>query len=179
MRKAMMQTTFRRRTALVGAGASGVAALLQVATTKGAAAHEGTPCPDGEATANKELVRRFYEAFYEARNTGDFSLIDEFVAEDYIQHEVGVEPGREGLIAQLQVMSARGPATAPLVEHLVAEGDIVVAHQVVPGADPAGQPAAEGVDIFRVADGQLVEHWGFDVSYDAPSETGAAGTPTG
>jgi predicted SnoaL-like aldol condensation-catalyzing enzyme len=179
MGNAGMQSRLGRRSALIGVGVSGMAALLGVVTAKPTAAQEGTPCPDGEAAANKELVRRFYEAFYDARNTGDFSLIDEFVAEDYIQHEAGVEQGREGLKTLLQSMSARGPGTAPLVEHLVAEGDIVIAHQVVPGADPAGQPAAEGIDIFRVADGQLAEHWGFDVSYESPSDAGGAGTPTG
>ena len=168
-----------RRTAVMGAGATGFAALLALGEVRPGLAQAGTPCPEGDAAANKELVLRFYDAFYEARNTGNPDLIDEFVAEDYIQHEVGVEPGREGLKNLLRSMSARGPATAPRVDHLVAEGNLVVAHQVVPGADPAGQPAAEGVDIFRIAGGQLVEHWGFDVAYDTPGEAAPAGTPTG
>jgi predicted SnoaL-like aldol condensation-catalyzing enzyme len=37
---------------------------------------------------------------------------------------------------------------------------MVADHQIVPGADPDGPPAAEGVDFFRIANGQLVEHWG-------------------
>jgi predicted SnoaL-like aldol condensation-catalyzing enzyme len=173
------RASLSRRTAVGGIGAAGIVALLGVAGAGAVSVQEGTPCPDGDVAANKELVLQFYDAFYEARNTGEFDRIDEFVAEDYIQHEAGVEPGREGLKNLLRSMSARGPATAPMVAHLVGEGDLVIAHQVVPGSDPDGPPAAEGVDIFRIENGQLVEHWGFDVSYESPADSAAAGTPTG
>jgi predicted SnoaL-like aldol condensation-catalyzing enzyme len=127
--------------------------------------------------ANKELVRRFYDAFYEAAHTVNVDLIDPFVAADYIQHEQDVGPGREGLKALLRQMAGRPSAAPPPLLHLIAEGDIVAAHQIVPGADPNGPLRAEGVDIFRIANSELVEHWGVDVEYHTAAATPPMGTP--
>jgi predicted SnoaL-like aldol condensation-catalyzing enzyme len=136
----------------------------------------GTPAVDQNEN-NKELVRQFYDAFYTARRTGDTSLIDKFVAPDYIQHEFGVESGREGLKALLiKAHAASASVEPPVLLHVIADGDMVAAHQVVPGPDPNGSPAAEGVDIFRISGGQLVEHWGVDV--ENPDATAQSGTPT-
>ena len=122
------------------------------------------------------MVRRFYDAFYGARSTGDVDAIDAFISPDYLQHEPGVPPGREGLKQLIRNAAGRSPQPPPL-RHLIAEGDIVVAHQIAPGPDPNGPLAGEGVDIFRVADGVLVEHWGVDVAYDAADEGSADSTP--
>jgi predicted SnoaL-like aldol condensation-catalyzing enzyme len=75
-------------------------------------------------------------------------------------------------------MAGRSSAAPPPLLHLIAEGDIVAAHQIVPGADPNGPLRAEGVDIFRIANGQLVEHWGVDVDYGETAATPVVGTPT-
>jgi hypothetical protein len=84
-----------RRTALPGTGSSGIATLAMHSEV-GLAAHDATPAA-GQGEANKDLVRRFYDAFYTARRIGDTRLIDAVVAPDYIQHEAGVPLGRDGL----------------------------------------------------------------------------------
>lgn len=143
--------------------ATGVALVAGVAGVGAVAAHDATPAAGG-SEANKDLVRRFYDAFYTARRTGDTSLIDEFVAPDYIQHEDGVPPGRDGLKELLRHAHESSPsAEPPELLHLIGDGDMVAAHQIVRGPDPDGPVAAEGVDIFRIANGQLVEHWGVAV----------------
>lgn len=174
MRGAEHRPTLSRRTTLFAGGASGIAALAALGAMR-AAGQEATPATDGDVAANKELVRRFYDAFYEARRTGDLDLIDQFVAEEYIQHEPGVEPGRAGLKTLLRQMGVRPDSAPPVLLHLVGEGDVVMAHQIVPGPDPDGPLAAEGVDIFRIAGGHVAEHWGVDVAYDlAPAATPTA-----
>ncbi len=163
-----------RRAALAGSAGS-LAALAAMSGLRSAVAQEASPTTEDELAANKELVTRFYDAFYGARESGDLDAIDAFVAEDYIQHEVGVAPGREGLKDLLREMATYPPHPAPELRHLIAEGDIVIAHQIRPGATADDPPLAEGVDIFRIADGQLVEHWGISAAYPAPDATPASG----
>ena len=169
MREMLSGWNVSRRSALLGTGAAGLATLGQLADITRAGAQEATPAACGTVEANKELVRRFYDAFYEAAHTGNVDLIEPFVAADYIQHEQDVGPGRDGLKALLRQMAGRPSAAPPPLLHLIADGDIVAAHQIVPGADPSGPLRAEGVDIFRIANGQLVEHWGVDVDYGETS----------
>ena len=57
------------------------------------------------------------------------------------------------------------------VLHTIAAGDLVVIHAVVPGADPTGAPAVELMDLFRVADGRVAEHWGTANVAAAPTAT--------
>jgi predicted SnoaL-like aldol condensation-catalyzing enzyme len=98
---------------------------------------------EAERRANEELVRRLYDEVFNGRNQG---VVDELVAADYVQHSPAIGDGRDGLKA----LTANGlPVT---VARLVAQGDLVAAQVVYPGGVAA-------VDIFRVADGRIVEHW--------------------
>ena len=142
-------------------------------------AQEATPGTD--EAANKVLVLAFYQAFGEAIATGDMSGIDRIVSPSYVQHQQGVPPGRDGL-KQFLTTSARAGRTGleTTIEQLVAEEDLVVAHTV---SRRAGTDVVvrETMDIFRVANGQLVEHWGV-VSGGGPPGSGSgtpAATPTG
>jgi predicted SnoaL-like aldol condensation-catalyzing enzyme len=142
-----------RRTALAGLGAGGLGVAL--AAVRPTAAQEGTPAPCAAAEANTRLVERLFAAVA----AGDPSAIDELVAPDYVQHQPGVPPGREGL---KQLVASIGAAGGPplRVLHTIAAGDLVVIHAVVPGADPTAAPAVELMDLFRVAGGRVAEHWG-------------------
>src|SRR5262245_59251294 len=86
-----------RRATLARLGVIGLAAGSAPLRTGSAVAQEATPSTSVDLEANKELVRRFYDAFYGARSTGDVDAIDAFVSPDYLQHEPGVPPGRDGL----------------------------------------------------------------------------------
>ena len=158
-----------RRTAVARLGVTGFGVVAGCVGLGEADAQGATP-EASQLEANKDLVQRFYGA----RATGDVDVIDQFVAADYVQHEPGLPPGRDGL-KQLIRNAAGRSSEAPALLHLVAESDVVVAHQIVPGSDPAGPLAAEGFDLFRIADGLLVEHWGLDVDY---GEQSTDSTPT-
>ena len=118
---------------------------------------------------NKALIRRYFEAI-DANDSSDWSLIDEFVAEDFVAHNPpapGAGLDREGLkqAAELFRVATPGIHEIPLQ---VAEGDLVVSRIVgrgVHAGELMGIPATnkqvetEGIAIHRVRDGQIVEYW--------------------
>ncbi len=107
------------------------------------------------ASANKQRVADYFERVW---NAHDVSALDDFVATDFIQHNPALGDGRAALAAFLDGLFAALPAGRFEVRRLVAEGDLVVAHSLFrAGADDARGTAV--VDIFRLHDGWLVEHW--------------------
>ncbi|MEJ2631262.1 MAG: ester cyclase [Acidihalobacter sp.] len=118
---------------------------------------------------NKMLVADFYAKVW---NAYDVTALKDFVAEDYVQHNPHVANGRAPLEAFLGPMFENLPEGRFTVARLVAEGDLVVAHTLFQAtAEDSGTAV---VDIYRVVDGRLVEHW--DVKEEVP-ETTANGNP--
>lgn len=85
------------------------------------------------------------------------------VAEEYIQHNPAAGNGREDAIALIERLSA-APGFNPAVKRMVAEGDLVAVHMHV---QFESQPGLAVMDMFRLADGKIVEHW--DVIQDVPA----------
>jgi steroid delta-isomerase-like uncharacterized protein len=118
---------------------------------------------------NKALVNRLVE---EVLNQHDLSVIDEIVSLDFVEHEAlppGMPSGREAPRALFNMMLNAFPDFYATVEHLIAEGDLVVLHMTWTGTQegefmgipPTGNRISVNViDIIRVANGELVEHWG-------------------
>lgn len=97
------------------------------------------------------------------------AAIDELVAEDFTPRTFGPMPrGREGLRDGMQ-RAAAGVSEAEFTIHdLIAEGDRVVARLTSSakhtgpfmGIEPSGRRySIDEIHIFRIRDGQLVEHW--------------------
>jgi steroid delta-isomerase-like uncharacterized protein len=116
---------------------------------------------------NRALVQRFYD---EVISGGNMDVLDELVAEDFIEHGApsSLPPGREGF--KLFVGGLRGafPDFRWTVEDWIIDGDKVVArgggrgtHQgEFMGVPGTGKPAEwTAIHIFRVADGKLRERW--------------------
>jgi predicted SnoaL-like aldol condensation-catalyzing enzyme len=113
---------------------------------------------------NKQAVLGFYEAAF---NTKDFDTAATFIGDRYVQHNPLIGDGIDGLRARLAYVKEAFPALHVEARRLVAEGDYVVAH--VHGVRAPGQRGLAIVDIFRLEDGKLVEHW--DVMQDIPSDS--------
>ena len=118
--------------------------------------------------ANKALVLTAFGTLFNQR---DYAAAKRFWSADYIQHSAHIAPGRDGLFDLI-----RG---APLTLRyepgvILAEGEHVMVHGRFSGN---GRPAAWiAVDILRVVDGLLVEHW--DVLQDeATALTSLSGLP--
>jgi predicted ester cyclase len=106
-------------------------------------------------------------------STGDLSVIDEVVSPDFVEHQRGAAPGREGLKAMIRRLRTWFPDLRLTVVDMAVSGDKVgdkiwarvVARatntEPVMGKPPTGKPIEiDIIDIMRVVDGKLVEHWG-------------------
>ena len=118
--------------------------------------------------ANKALVLTAFDTLFNQR---DYAAATRFWSADYIQHSAHIAPGRDGLFDLI-----RGAPTTLRYEHgvILAEGEHVMVHGRFSGN---GRPAAwVAVDILRIVDGLLVEHW--DVLQDeATALTSLSGIP--
>lgn len=102
----------------------------------------------------KEVVTEFYDA---ALNSKDVERALALTSEDYRQHNPLVQDGRSGLKTFIEFLRERFPDSHNEVKRVIAEGDLVALHVLsvrVPGT--AGRAI---VDIFRVEDGLVAEHW--------------------
>ena len=119
------------------------------------------------AQENKALVRRFVE---EVQSGGNIDAIDELCSPEFVNHSAppGVPSNCEG-VKQLTVMFRQAfPDSYFTVEDMIAEGDKVATRKIFHGTHqgtfmgipPTGQQVSIGlIDVVRVADGKVVEHW--------------------
>jgi predicted SnoaL-like aldol condensation-catalyzing enzyme len=102
-------------------------------------------------------------AFDTLFNKRDYGRAEPFWSQDYIQHSAHIAPGRAGLFDLVRA----APATLRYEHGLIlADANWVMVHGRFSGH---GRPAAWiAVDILRLQDGQLAEHW--DVLQDEATE---------
>ncbi|MGK7869952.1 nuclear transport factor 2 family protein [Falsiroseomonas sp. E2-1-a20] len=105
------------------------------------------------ATAGRDLVQ-------EERNR---RLVVEFYEGAFIRRDLGVvrrllaEDGRARFATLFTRILATGPEARSRIVRSAAEGDLVwLDVHVTPAPDASGSTI---VDIFRVADGRIAEHW--------------------
>jgi predicted ester cyclase len=121
--------------------------------------------PDG----NKELIRRYIQAI-DANETSDWTILDEYIAEDFVAHNPaipGVGLDREGMKQAAEIFRVATPGSHEIGVQ-VAEDDLV-ANQIfgrgVHAGELLGIPATnkevetEGIAIHRIRDGKIVEYW--------------------
>ena len=115
-----------------------------------------------------QTARQLAETFVEMLNIHDPDLVDRFVSQDYINHNPFVADGREANRELWQAFFAGLPDLTATMEDLVIAGDRVVGRFIYRGTHtgnfmgiPATGVAVElrSIDIWRVADGLLAEHW--------------------
>lgn len=103
------------------------------------------------AERNKRIV---LEAFDTLFNKRDYDAALHYWSPDYIQHSAHIEPGREGLFNLIKAVPASLRYEAGTI---VADDQFVMVHSRFPGN--GRERAWIGVDIVRIKDGLLAEHW--------------------
>ena len=133
---------------------------------------------------NKALVDRFYEEVFNQHNV---DAAGEFIATDAVSHASppGAPGGLEGAKQMFTMFFATFPDLKVTAKDMIAEGDKVAIRYTMTGThkgDFMGIAATgktvtiTGIEIVRVAEGKVVEHW--DAS-DMMQQLGGSSMPGG
>ncbi len=118
--------------------------------------------------ANKALVRRLYDIISEHR----MDLIDEVVADDFVEHEVfpGLPSGGPDAVREaFNFFLTAFPDMKIAVDEMIGEGDKVVARAKFSGTHTGEfmgiPPTNKGfetqvIDILQITGGKVTAHWG-------------------
>jgi predicted SnoaL-like aldol condensation-catalyzing enzyme len=112
---------------------------------------------------NKKIVVAFYD---EALNQKDFDAASKFLGPRYTQHNPAVVDGPEGLKAFIAFLKDKFPNNHSEIKRIFADGDYVILH-----VHAVREPGTRGnaiVDIFKLENGKIVEHW--DVNQPVPEK---------
>lgn len=104
---------------------------------------------------NKKVVQDFYEIAFVKHMPAE--AMKKFVGDRYIQHNPRVKDGPESFITYFTDYYQRNPSATTEVKRVIAEGDLVVVHAHSRASAPDRGYAA--IDIFRLENGKIVEHW--------------------
>jgi len=120
--------------------------------------------------SNKKIVRDFYElAFNQHKPT---EAAKTYIGDRYIQHNPHVPDGAAAFYGYFEGFFKEHPQSRVEIKRVLGDGDLVVLH-LHPITDAKDRGRAI-VDIFRVENGKIVEHW--DVTQDVPAQSANANT---
>ena len=111
--------------------------------------------------ATHDLVMEMYRNVLTAM---DSTQVDRYISPDYIQHSSLAPPGRDALKAFLDRVRVETPEASHEIGRTFVDGDYVIVHLLVRLNHQHRGFAV--VDIFRVENGMVAEHW--DVLQDVP-----------
>ncbi|EQA4279914.1 nuclear transport factor 2 family protein [Cronobacter dublinensis] len=118
--------------------------------------------------ANRQRVITFYDRFFNQHDTAAADV----VADDYRQHNPEVPDGKAPFVNYFSGFFRDNPQSRAKVIRSAADGDLVwLQVHSTNGSHDRGQAV---LDIFRVKNGKIVEHW--DIIQDVPEKTANANT---
>ena len=103
---------------------------------------------------NKKIVAAFYDA---ALNQKDFEKASQYLGPRYTQHNPLAADGREGFKGFITFLKDKFPNNRSEIKRIFADGDYVIVH-----VHAVREPGTRGnaiVDIFKLENGKVVEHW--------------------
>ncbi|QOV36686.1 ester cyclase [Streptomyces ferrugineus] len=162
-----------RRATMVGVGVLTTAALTvgttafavtDTAPKKKPAAAAWSGAKDAKEARNKQIVRAFVDLGINQKKPQQAA--DRYLG-DLIQHNPNVADGKEGWVTWATGFVKAVPDVNVNFKRFLADGDLVTVHtHITLNATDRGLAA---MDIFRVKNGKIVEHW--DVSTPVPENS--------
>jgi len=115
---------------------------------------------------NRDIVAEFCNDVFVNH---DLSKLDTYMRDDYIQHNPDVAQGKQGFVEFFENTFKAIPDFKYTLMKIVADGDLVMIYCTTSGTHTGGewlgkQPTGNKldfnvVDIFRIQDGMIAEHW--------------------
>ncbi|MGY4175253.1 putative SnoaL-like aldol condensation-catalyzing enzyme [Bradyrhizobium sp. USDA 4518] len=152
-----MKTILRPQTAVA-------ALLLALASSSAMAA-----ASEAQQEANRKAVLAFYE---KGLNQKDADAALAYVGNRYVQHNPGAADGPEGFRKFIGFLREKFPNSHSEIKRSFVDGDYVILH-----VHAVREPGTRGnaiVDIFKLEDGKIVEHW--DVAQPIPENPANSNT---
>jgi predicted ester cyclase len=121
------------------------------------------------STNNKQIVEALISALF---TKGDLTAIDRYLDPGFVDNDPplpNAPDGLEGIRQTAELFRRAFPDWRSDDLRLIAEGDLVAEHFVahgthcgsVMGESPTGRDVVlRGINIFRIADGKIIERWG-------------------
>jgi predicted SnoaL-like aldol condensation-catalyzing enzyme len=103
---------------------------------------------------NARIVRDFHDAVF---NRYELEAILEHVTVDFIEHKPTIEDGRASLLRYCERLASAKPDRRNTILRLIADDEFVALHGHI--VDPHAGVESIAVDIFRMRDGMIAEHW--------------------
>ncbi|WP_415819129.1 nuclear transport factor 2 family protein [Bordetella tumbae] len=125
-----------------------VAALALSAGTAAAATSEA------QQEANRQTVLAFYE---KGLNQKDADAALAYVGDRYVQHNPNAADGPEGFRKFIAFLKEKFPKSHSEIKRSFTDGDYVILH-----VHSVREPGTRGnaiIDIFKLENGKIVEHW--------------------
>jgi predicted ester cyclase len=139
-----------------------------------------TTLPDASISVARSVMHRMLEAFA----TGDTRVVDELCTPDLVEHQFGMAGAGPEAIANVKAAISDVHASIPdlsiTIEDAVEAGDTIWVRARSRGIATGpffGPPSGRAVDITvidiaRIADGRIVEHWGVPDRFAMLAQTG-------
>ncbi len=116
---------------------------------------------------NKQVANGLIDLAFNQRKPEE--AIERYVGARYIQHDPATPNGKEGLLKIAKDAIEQYGRVDHEIVRTIADGDLVAVHSRVTFGKPmaGAEHGMAVVDIFRLEDGKIVEHW--DVRAPIPS----------
>jgi predicted SnoaL-like aldol condensation-catalyzing enzyme len=129
--------------------------------------------------SNREIVEMLCAEVF---NKHSFKMLDQYMRDDYIQHNQDVPQGKAGFKNFFTNTFKSIPDFGYTIKRIVAEGDFVMLYATTTGTHTGGEwldhpPTGnkiniDVVDIFRFQDRKIAEHWDVADTFTLFSQVG-------
>ncbi|MBJ9704655.1 ester cyclase [Acinetobacter calcoaceticus] len=120
---------------------------------------------DKVSVQNKKIVIDFYEGVFLKHKVKEYA--DHYIGQQYIQHNPNVPDGKAPFVNFFTEKFQKNPQAKNEIKRAIAEGNLVVLH--VHSTENEKDRGRAIIDIFRVENGKIVEHW--DVIQNIPEQS--------
>lgn len=120
---------------------------------------------DDRLKTNKEMVRAFYDLAFNLKKPEE--AVAKYLGPYYRQHNPMAPDGPDAFIGFVREFTKAFPSLKVDFKREIAEGDLVALHSHM--VRSPGDRGMAVVDLFRLENGKIVEHW--DVLQEIPEKS--------